>query len=136
MGPWEVTGRRYEASGSSPTCPVREYSAQNWSTERIKITDSREIGFGGGARFVAEEGTIAELGGTDVAGGSKASGCGCDGGEVGRGNIGGGEVDRPVSVIGEVVVKMGEKIFMTGTEIRSEVCGREGATRSTGCDPS
>src|SRR3954471_12169853 len=132
MGPWEVTGKRYEASGSSQTCPVREYSAQNWSTERIKITDSREIGFGGGAWFVAEEETIAELGGTDVAGGSKASDCGCDGGGGGRGDIDGGEADRPVAVIGEVVVKMGEDIFVTGTgtgtEIGSEVRGGEGAT--------
>src|SRR3954470_6279030 len=31
---------------------------------------------------------------------------------------------------------MGEEIFMTGTEIGSEVCGGEGATGSTGCDPS
>src|SRR3954465_12096719 len=90
MGPWEVTGNWYEASGSFPTWPVREYSARNCSTERISCTDSL-VGLGGedGGAEVA----TAELGGADVA-------CGEVGrGEVGCGDVGGGEVDRLVVTI-------------------------------------
>src|SRR4051812_42472961 len=96
MGPWEVTGNRYEASGSFPIWPVREYSARNCSTERISCTDSL-VGLDGEVGGAEEEPATAELGVADVA-------CGEVGrGEVGRGEVGGGEVDRVVT-IGEVVV--------------------------------
>src|SRR3954464_15959639 len=86
MGPWEVTGNRYEASGSFPIWPVREYSARNCSTERIRCTDSL-VGLGGEAWGPGEVAT-AELGGADVACGEVSRG------EDVRGEVGGGEVDR------------------------------------------
>ena len=42
---WERRG----VSRSGPTCRVREYSAQNWSTERIRTSDAEEVGGGSGA---------------------------------------------------------------------------------------
>src|SRR3954466_480455 len=87
MGPWEVTGNRYEASGSFPMWPVREYSARNCSTERISCTDSL-VGLGGEVGGAEEEATTVELGGEEVA---------CA--EVGRGEVGGGEIDRVVVTI-------------------------------------
>ena len=139
MGPWEATGNRYEASGSLPTWPVREYSALNWSTERINITDSL-VGLGGGAEGSEEEVAIVELDGAEVTVGMRLSGCG-----GGAGEAGGGEVDRLVVTIGEVVVITGEVVgatgeaivvmgeVMTGAEIGSEVRGGDGAIGSTGC---
>ena len=76
---------------------------------------------------------MAELGGAEVAGGTKASGYGCGGGEVGQGGVRRGEVERPVAIIGEVVVRMGEEMVVTGTETGSEVRGGDGAAGSTGC---
>src|SRR3954465_2931752 len=96
MGPWEVTGNWYEASGSFPTWPVREYSARNCSTERISCTDSL-VGLGIEAWGSEEEVATVELGGAEVTGGEV--GCGEDGrggddrGEAGRGEVGGGDVD-------------------------------------------
>src|ERR1043165_7119190 len=126
MGPWEVTGNRYEASGSFPMWTVREYSALNCSTERISSTDSL-VGLGGGAGGSEEEVAIVELGGAEVARGAGSSGCGCTTGEVGRGGVGlgevglgeagGGEVDRVVVTIGEVVVITGEVVGATGEAI-------------------
>src|SRR3954470_14371179 len=89
MGPWEVTGNRYEASGSFLMWPVRESSPRNCSTERISCTDSL-VGLGGEAWGAEGEVATAELGGADVT-------CG----EVGRGEVGGGEVDRFVVTSGE-----------------------------------
>ena len=78
----------------------------------------------------------------------RSSGCGRGVGEVGRGEIGGGEVDRLVAIIGEVIVITGEVVVMigeeivvagtvvTGAEIGSEVRGGDEATGSTGCAPS
>src|SRR3954468_12628390 len=138
MGPWEVTGNRYEASGSFPTWPVREYSARNCSTERISITDSL-VGLGGEAWGPEAEVATAEVGGADAAGGEVGrgevgrgevgrgevgrgevgrgevgfgeDGRGGDGrGEAGRGEVGGGDVDRLVVAIGEVVVMTGEVV--------------------------
>ena len=115
-GPWEAMGNWYEASGSLPTWPVREYSALNWSTERISITDSL-VGLGGGAEGSEEEVATVELGGTEVTGGMRSSGCGCGAGEVGLGEVGGGEVDRLIAVIGGVVVITGEVVVMMGEEM-------------------
>src|ERR1041385_1461540 len=100
MGPGEETGKRCEVSGSAPTRPVRDYSARNWSTERIKIIDAEEVGCGGGAWVAVAEEAMAESGGADVAGRPEASGCGCSG-------IGRDEVEGPVAIIGEVIVRMG-----------------------------
>src|SRR4051812_45089670 len=151
MGPWEVTGNRYEASGSFPTWPVREYSARNCSTERISCTDSL-VGLGREAWGSEEEVATAELGGADAAGGEV--GRGEDGrgevgrGEVGRGEVGGGDVDRLVVAIGEVVVMMGEVVgavgeatvvmgdVWTGAEIGSEARGGDGGIRSPDCTRS
>src|SRR4051812_5200639 len=133
MGPWEVTGNRYEASGSFSMWPVREYSARNCSTERISCTDSL-VDFGGGAGGAEEEVATAELGGAEVA---------CV--EVGRGEVGGGEVDRIFVTIGEVVVIIGEVIGAmgeamvvigevgTGAEIGSEARGGDGGIGSSDC---
>src|SRR3954470_18839164 len=138
MGPWEVTGNRYEASGSFPIWPVREYSARNCSTERISCIESL-VGLGGEAWGAEGEAATAELGGADVA-------CGEVGrGEVGRGEVGGGEVDRFVVTIGEVVVMIGEVVGAmgeamvvigdvgTGAEIGSEARGRDGGIGSSDC---
>src|SRR3954468_3525038 len=92
MGPWEVTGNRYEASGSFPTWAVREYSARNCSTERISCTDSL-VGLGIEAWGSEEEVATAELGGVDATGGEVGRGEVVRG-EVGRGEVGRGEVDR------------------------------------------
>ena len=46
IGFWEVRRSRPEASDSLLVGPVREYSARNWSTERISTTDSG-VGLGG-----------------------------------------------------------------------------------------
>ena len=84
--------------------------------------------------------TTAELGGTEVTGGTRISDCGCGVGEVGRGEPGGGDVDRSVAIIGEVVVITGEEVatgaVVSGAEIGSEVRGGDGSTGSSGCDPS
>src|ERR1043165_7291924 len=101
MGPWEVTGNRYEASGSFPMWTVREYSALNCSTERISSTDSL-VGLGGGAGGSEEEVAIVELGGAEVARGARSSGCGRRTGEVGRGELGRGELGRGEVGCGEV----------------------------------
>src|ERR1043165_8330741 len=152
MGPWEVTGNRYEASGSFPMWPVREYSALNCSTERISSTDSL-VGLGGGAGGSEEEAATVELGGAKVARGARSSGCGRRTGEVGRGElgrgevglgevalgeVGGGEIDRVVVTIGEVVVITGEVVgaageVVTGAEIGSEVRGGDGGIGSSDC---
>ena len=44
-GSCEETKERWEASGPALTCRVREYSARNWCTERIRISDAEEVGF-------------------------------------------------------------------------------------------
>src|SRR3954466_6987720 len=93
MGPWEVTGNRYEASGSFPTWPVREYSARNCSTERISITDSL-VGLGGETWGPEAEVATPEVGGADELGGADATGGEVGRGEVGRGEVGRGEVGR------------------------------------------
>src|ERR1041385_351382 len=72
---------------------------------------------------------MVESGGADVAGRLEASGCGC--GEVGR-----DEVEGPVAIIGEVVVRMGKEVVVTGSETGSESRGGDGAIGSTGCAPS
>src|SRR3954471_21238165 len=143
MGPWEVTGNRYEASGSFPTWPVREYSARNCSTERISCTDSL-VGLGGEAWGPEGEVTTAELGGADVACGEVGRGE-VGRGEDGRGEVGGGEVDRFVVTIGEVVVTIGEVVGTmgeamvvrgdvgTGAEIGSEARGGDGGIGSSDC---
>src|SRR3954466_3158775 len=163
MGPWEVTGNRYEASGSFPTWPVREYSARNWSTERSRITDSL-VGLGGEACgpeaevTTAEGGGAVEIGSADASGGDVGRGdvgrgevgrgdvgrgdVGC--GEDGRGGVGGGDVDRLVVAIGEVVVMMGvvgvvvaATVIMgevgTGAEIGSEARGGDGGIGPPDC---
>src|SRR3954463_11974294 len=120
MGPWEVTGNRYEASGSFPMWPVREYSARNCSTERISCTDSL-VGLSGEAWGPEGEVTTAELGGADLACGEVGRGEDgrgeVGGGEVGRGEVGGGEVDRFVVTIGEVVVMIGEVVGAVGEAV-------------------
>src|SRR3954462_6612141 len=142
MGPWEVTANRYEASGSFPTWPVREYSARNCSTERISCTDSL-VGLGGEAWGPGEVAT-AELGGADLACGEVGRGE-VGRGEDGRGEVGGGEVDRFVVTIGEVVVMIGEVVGAigeamvvrgdvgTGAEIGSEARGGDGGIGSSDC---
>jgi hypothetical protein len=148
MGPWEVTGNRYEASGSFPMWPVREYSALNCSTERISCTDSL-VGLGGEAGGLEEEAATVELGGAEVARGARSSGEVGRGevglGEVALGEVGGGEVDRVVVTIGEVVVIIGEVVgamgeaivvtgeVVTGAEIGSEVRGGDGGIGSSDC---
>jgi len=128
MGPWEVTGNRYEASGSFPMWPVREYSARNCSTERISCTDSL-VGLGGEAGGAEEEAATVELGAAEVA----------------RGEVGGDEVDRVVVTIGKVVVIIGEVVGAmgeamvvigevgTGAEIGSEARGGDGGIGSSDC---
>ena len=108
---------------------MREYSARNWSTERIRVIDAEEVDCGGGASVAAAEEAMVESGGADVAGRSEASSYGC--GEVGR-----GEVEGPVAIIGVVVVRMGEEVVVTGSETGSEICGGDGTIGSTGCTPS
>src|SRR4051812_31514147 len=108
---------------------MREYSARNWSTERIRIIDAEEVGCGGGAWVAAAEEAMVESGGADVAGRPEASGCGC--GEIGR-----DEVEGPIAIIGEVVIRMGEEVVVTGSETGSESRGGDGAIRPTGCAPS
>src|SRR3954471_9452889 len=105
MGPWEVTGNRYEASGSFPMWLVREYSALNCSTERISCTDSL-VGLGGEPGGLEEEAATVELGGAEVGLG-----------EVALGEVGGGEVDRVVVTIGEVVVIIWEAVGAMGKAI-------------------
>src|SRR3954470_18265293 len=146
MGPWEVTGNRYEASGSFPTWPVREYSARNCSTERISCTDSL-VGLGGEAWGSEAEVITAKLGGADAACGEVGRGE-VGRGEDGRGEVGGGEVDRLVVAIGEVVVMMGEVVCVvgeatvvmgdiwTGAEIGSEARGGDGGIGSPDCTRS
>src|ERR1041385_8597278 len=107
MGPEEETGRRCEASGSALTRPVREYSARNWPTERIKIIDAEEVGCGGGAWVAAAKEVMVEFGGADIAGRPEASGCGC--GEIGR-----DEVEGPVAIIGEGVGIIGDVVGIIG----------------------
>src|SRR3954466_6507919 len=106
-GPSEEAREWREASGSAPTCPVREYSARNWSTERIKIVDAAKIGCGGEVRVAAAEEAMVVSSGADVTGRLEASGCGCSGGPVAI-------IVKVVAVIGEVVAMIGEVVAMIG----------------------
>src|SRR4051812_9913180 len=91
-GPSEEAGEWREGSGSAPTCRGREDSAQNWSTERIKIADAAKIGCGGEVRVTAAEEAMVVSSGAEVTGSLEAAGCGCD----------------MVVTIGKVVVITGE----------------------------
>ena len=77
---------------------------------RISTTDSLD-GPGGGAGV---EVATAEVGGAGVTGGIEMSGCGIGAGELGRGEPSGGDGERSVVTIGEVVVIIGEKAVAIG----------------------
>ena len=58
-----------------------------------------------------------EVGGAGVTGGTEVSGHGCAVGELGRGEPSGGDMERSVVTIGDVVVIIGDKVVAVGEAV-------------------